>query len=235
MKSAPVCDYSVNVFSPQIPFMKYALFVLLIVGLYTANYQLALHMNKKNSRWEINKKPSTQHYWDLFMAISFSTVVFAFSNMVNTFNLFTILGMVLGTFGMAFLGSLPGFQFSLRGTTSAGAIPLVVVSIFLMLLFISIGFTAKRYVDCHMTMKLATYLLAPILFLASTFGAYMYQTKKEDDKSVTYHLHHWFIVLPLVLFFRLPHHFLSSFTSGVLLGIFIDGVSRYGPSSVYVN
>lgn len=230
-----MCDYSVNVFAPQIPFMKYMIFIVLIIGLYTANYQLALYMNKKNSRWEINKKPSTQHYWDLFMTISFSTVVYAFSNMVNTFNLFTVLGMVLGTFGIAFIDSLPGFQFSLRGVPSADPIPLAVISIFLILLFVSIGFTTKRYIDCKMTKNLLIYMITPILFLVSTLGAYIYQTKKEGDKSVTYHLHHWFVVLPLILFFRLPHHALSSFTSGVLLGIFIDGVSRYGPSSVYVN
>jgi hypothetical protein len=185
------------------------------------NYNISKLIKKKN----IHIKKASEYYNDVVTLFVFCSIVFVFSNMTNTFNIFTILGITVGTFVSYFLFLLPGFENGIRSIETIKPAPIISLSIFMLLLIVSFGFTTVHYVNCGAGLNMTIYITIPILFIISTMLVYF--SNREIDMNVQ------FLVLPLALFFRIPNHKLSSFMSGLFIGIFIDGISQNDKQSIF--
>jgi len=225
-QSSEKCSISVRQFSQRIYPTKFSMFLLILVTVYLSDYAFARRM-----KWESRKKSITQHYADIFIMCMFGTVIYSFSNMSNTFSIYTILGMFIGSFGISWLGSLPGFNFDLEGLRYAAKTPLTVVFVIFTVLLASAILTINQYRKCNMMPAFFIFLSIPVLIVGLSFILAKYQNKKGEQ--TTFHLHHWQWSIPLIFMFRFPNDITSSLVSGIFLGIFVDGISRYGPDSIY--
>ena len=228
------CENSVRKLAYGFNTKKYSLFMLIVLVLYTTLYSAS-----KRLGWEHEEKQYTHHYEHIVVLLAFSTIIYTFANMSNTFNMYTLIGMILGSYGIAYIGSLPGFNFSMQSVDRISKIPMATVLSFVTILAASTIFTYKKYAQCEFKTYFWIFLLAPIFILAASYITLYYQLKQESKKpeqerrKVELHLHHWQWSIPLIFLFRFPNDTVSSLLSGVLFGIFADGVIRYGPDSIY--
>jgi len=206
---------------------KFSFFICMLFLVYITNYLLSIQL-----QWEVHKKSLAKHYTDIFLMYIFSIIIYIFSNMQETFNIYSVIGIWLGTLGIAFIGNLPGFNFEVDSLKQVGTLQIIVVGLFLLLLLIMILLTLKQYKDKSSLLATFCIVSIPLIIILLSYLIYLHETKINKNKQ-EYHFHHWQWSIPFIFLFRIPNHFISSFTSGVLIGIFIDGISRYGPDSIY--
>lgn len=206
---------------------KFSLFISTLCLVYIIDYVITLQLG-----WEIHKKSLAKHYTDLFLMGVFSTLIYIFANMQETFTIYTVIGICIGTVGIAVVGNLPGFNFDVDSLKQVGVIQIIVVAFFLCFLCIMIGVTLKQYEDKHSLIATLAIVSIPLIIILFSYLIYLHETKINKNKQ-EYHFHHWQWSIPFIFLFRVPRHFISSFTSGILIGIFVDGISRYGPDSIY--
>jgi len=229
--SKKYCEVSVKKLAYMFDTKKYAMFIVFLFVLYFSVYFTARRL-----KWESDKKDATKHYEDIITLLLFGTVIFTFSNMSFTFNYITIIGMFIGSFGIAYLGQLPGFNFSVQNITTISRIPMITVIALASILAVAAYTTFSKYTKCNYLPYFWFFFLLPVAIVGSSYAVFYYQdkqNKKENKKPPVLHLHHWQWSIPLIFLFRFPNDIVSSFLSGILIGIFTDGIARYGPDSIF--
>jgi len=218
-----VCDPSARkLFNPVSP-KRWVTFITAVVALYVLLYGSASYFD-----WERDIKKPTDHYYQLIYVIILSNFIFYFGNINNTLSYWFLIGMLLGGFGIALLGTLPGFQFSTGSLTELRGIPLVTVLAFSVLFLVGAYFTFKYYQKCEMTKLFLLFLVVPVVILV--LG---YILASFEGDSVEIHLHHWQWALLFVFFARFPGIPWQSLLTGAFVGIVIDGIGRYGPDPLF--
>lgn len=217
------CDLSAkNFFNPVIP-RRWAAFIGAVVALYISLYGAASLFD-----WERDIKKPTDHYYQLLYIIILSHFLFYFGNFNNTFSQWFLLGMFVGGFGIALIGTLPGFQFSTGSLTGLTGVPLFTVLAFTALFLAGAYLTFRYYQKCDMVNIFAILTLVPIAILV--IGLLF--ARRESD-TVEIHLHHWQWALLFVFFARFPGIPWQSFLTGAFVGIVVDGIGRYGPDPLF--
>jgi hypothetical protein len=217
------CDLTAKKLINPINTNRLITFIVGSIALYAALYLSAVRFG-----WEYESKKYTDHYYQVLYLIILSSFIFTFGNFNNTLSYWFLLGMVAGGFGIAYLGTLPGFNFSTGSITSLSGTPLyTVVGISAVLLYLAYQ-TYKYYKKCGMTKLFFILFLTPVAILAA--GLLL---ARLDSSSVEVHLHHWQWALVFVFFARFPGVPWQSFLTGLFVGIVIDGIARYGPDPLF--
>lgn len=217
------CDVSAkNLFNPVTP-KRWAAFITAVVALYVALYGSASLFD-----WERDIKKPTDHYYQLLYIIILGHFLFYFGNFNNTFSIWFLVGMFVGGFGIALIGTLPGFQFSTGSLSELTGVPLITVIGFAALFLAGAYLTFRYYQKCGMTNIFGILAGIPIVILV--LGIILARTESE---TVDLHLHHWQWALLFVFFARFPGIPWQSFLTGVFVGIVIDGIGRYGPDPLF--
>jgi len=217
------CDPTARKFINKIEPKRWIAFTVTILFLY-----ISLYLVSSVFTWEKDDKKISKHYYDGLYTILLGTFLFLFGNFNNTFSYWFAIGIILGGFTIAIIGQLPGFQFSTGSLTSLTGVPLLVVSVFGLALVGSLIFTFLYYRKCELTPMFWAFLLIPIAILVLGYLCYT-----VDSDSVEFHLHHWQWAILFVFFARFPGIPWQSFLTGVFVGIIVDGISRYGPDTLF--
>jgi hypothetical protein len=218
-----VCDETARRFFNPVEPARWGAFIGAVTALYIALYGAASLFG-----WEKDEKKPSDHYYQLLYVLILSHFLFYFGNFNNTFSPWFLAGMFAGGFGIALIGTIPGFQFSTGSVTSLTGIPLLTVVTFGILLVAAGYFTFKHYQKCGMTSMFFILLFVPIAILA--LGLIIART---ETSTIDVHLHHWQWALLFVFFARFPGVPWQSFLTGVFVGIVIDGIGRYGPDPLF--
>lgn len=217
------CDKSAKrLFNPVDP-KRWTTFIIATIALYILLYASASLFD-----WERDVKRPTAHFYQLLYVIILANFIFYFGNINNTLSYYFLIGMLVGGFGIAFLGTLPGFQFSTGSLFELRGVPLFTVLAFTVLAVAGIYFTFRHYRKCEMTNIFLILFLVPIAILALGY----FLASMESD-TVEVHLHHWQWALLFVFFARFPGTPWQSLLTGVFVGIVIDGIGRYGPDPLF--
>lgn len=220
------CDKSVRKWVGGFTPKRYVAFVVTIVFLYTLIYLVAQGMG-----WEHDDKKLSDHYTHVIIMGIFATVVYLFGNYNNTFSLETIIGMFIGCFGIAYLGSLPGFNFSFQSLSQIGIIPKITIGVIALLFLIVLFVTYRMYKRCDFTKFYWIFMSIPFIILAFAYlVAFM---DNEAGETVQVHLHHWQWAIPFLFLMRFPGSKIQALATGAFFGIFIDGIARYGSDPLF--
>lgn len=217
------CDLTAKNFINHIEGRRWITFTVLTLSVYFFIYGTSTLFH-----WERDVKTVSKHYYDVLYLILLGSFLFTFGNFNNTLSYWFILGTILGAFTIAAIGQIPGFQFSTGSLSSLSGIPLFTVAFFGLLFSTGLYFTFRYYQKCGLTTMFWTFLLVPIAILA--LG---YWFAKIDSATVEFHLHHWQWAILFVFFARFPGVPWQSFLTGVFVGIIVDGISRYGPDTLF--
>jgi len=218
------CDLSAKKLINPINIRRWLTFVVSALVLYSALYAAAVRFD-----WEYDSKKYTDHYYQVLYLIILASFIFTFGNFNNTLSYWFLLGMIVGGFGIAYLGTLPGFNFSTGSISSLSGGPLfTVIGITAALLF-GAYLTYLYYKKCGMENLFFILFFTPIAILA--LGLLL---ARLDSSSVEVHLHHWQWALVFVFFARFPGVPWQSFLTGLFVGIVIDGIARYGPDPLFI-
>lgn len=222
LDKSKLCDLSAKRLINPIYIRRWLIFIFLSIALYVSIYITASKLN-----WEHDEnKKLTDHYYQSIFLVILGTFLFTLGNYNNTFSFLFPIGMIVGGFGIAYLGTLPGFNFSTNSLTKLSGVPLVtVIAISMILLFFAFQ-TYDRYRKCNMTPMFYTLFFLPVLVLFT--GIII-----ASVENTNVHLHHWQWALAFTLFARFPGKPLQSFLTGLFVGIVIDGISRYGPDPMF--
>ena len=218
-----VCDLTARKFFNVVKVDRWLTFTAVAVLLYIALYSVASRFN-----WEHDTKLISDHYYQVLYLIILGTFIYSLGNFNNTFSYWFILGMVIGGFGIAILGQLPGFNFSFGSLASITGVPLITTLGIVAAVSYLAYLTWKKYKACNMQQMFWVFLGVPIALIVIAFIL-----ARVDSASVEIHLHHWQWALALVFFARYPGIPLQSFLAGLFVGIVIDGISRYGPDPLF--
>jgi hypothetical protein len=191
--------------------------------MYLASYNVA-----KFYKWEYNEKTYTEHYFELFFLMLFTTVLYLFGNYENTFSKYTFIGVIVGCFAIAYIGNLPGFQFNAMSIFHLEGAAQAVVTTLLGLMAAFFIFTFFEYRKCDMTSMYFVWTIIPIALFSLSMWA-----SKLDHQDI--YVHHWQWATLLLLFSRFPDRPLLNFGTGAFMGIMIDGISRYGPAPFQIS
>lgn len=217
------CDLTAKRLVNPIYIKRWIAFTTISVALYSALYLAAVSLD-----WERDNKKYTDHYYQVLYLIILGSFLFTFGNFNNTFSFWFIIGMIIGGFGIAYIGSLPGFNFSTGSLTSLSGTPLIATVAIASILIYGAYLTFNHYKKCGMTKLFFTLFFVPIAVLA--VGLLL---TRFDGSSVEIHLHHWQWALLFVFFARFPGVPWQSVLTGIFVGIVIDGIARYGPDPLF--
>jgi hypothetical protein len=217
------CDLSAKRLINPIYIRRWLTFTVTAIVLYSLIYLAAVKFD-----WERDSKKYTDHYYQVLYLIILGSFIFTFGNFNNTLSIWFLSGMVIGGFGIAYLGTLPGFNFSTGSLTSLSGIPLLVTVGIAAVLSFGAYLTYNYYKKCGMTNLFFILFFTPIAILAA--GLLLVRL---DGSSVEIHLHHWQWALVFVFFARFPGVPWQSLLTGIFVGIVIDGISRYGPDPLF--
>jgi hypothetical protein len=218
------CDMTAKNLINPIETKRWVTFIISVVVLYVALYGAAVRFD-----WEHDSKKYSDHYYQLLYLIILSSFIFTLGNFNNTLSFWFILGMIIGGFGIAYLGTFPGFNFSTGSISSLSGTPLyTVIGISLVLLYLAF-LTYRHYSKCGMENLFYILFFAPIAILG--VGLLL---ARLDSSSVDIHLHHWQWALLFVFFARFPGIPWQSLLTGIFVGIIVDGIARYGPDPLFV-
>jgi len=217
------CDTTAKRLFNRVEPRRWLTFMMAVVGLYVSIYGVSSLLD-----WERDIKSPTDHYYQLLYVLILSHFLFYFGNFNNTLSIWFLVGMFVGGFGIAYIGTLPGFQFSTGSLGELSGIPLATVVGFASLFLVGAYLTFKYYQKCEMTNIFYILMGVPIALLV--LGLLL--ARSESD-SVSVHLHHWQWALLFVFFARFPGIPWQSFLTGAFVGIVIDGIGRYGPDPLF--
>lgn len=218
-----VCDFSSRKLFNPTDTRTWVAFIGSVFAVYVTLYSVASLFN-----WEKDNKLISEHYYHVLYTILLASFIYQLGNFNNTFTTWFVLGMFIGGLGIAAIGQLPGFQFSIGSIGNLTGLPLFTVIFFAALAAIGVYMTFQYYRKCNMTSLFLILFLGPILILA--LG---YLLSRIDSDKVEFRLHHWQWALLFVFFARFPGVPWQSFLTGVFVGIIIDGISRYGPDTLF--
>jgi hypothetical protein len=217
------CDTTAkNLFNKVEP-QRWLAFIGAVIALYIFLYGSASLFD-----WERDVKPPTDHYYQLLYIVILSHFLFYFGNFNNTLSIWFLVGMFVGGFGIALIGTIPGFQFSTGSLVDLTGVPLFTVLAFATLFIAGAYLTFKYYQKCEMTNIFLILLGIPIVILA--LGLVL---ARAESSTVEVHLHHWQWALLFVFFARFPGIPWQSFLTGAFVGIVVDGIARYGPDPLF--
>lgn len=218
------CDKTSRRLFNEVEPKRWVSFIAATTALYGLLYGAANLFN-----WEKDNKSGSDHYYQLLYVIILANFIFYFGNINNTISYWLLIGMLVGGFGIALIGSLPGFQFSTGSLANIRGIPLLTVVSISVLVLVGIFLTFRYYQKCGMTNLFLILFFVPIVILAIS-----YLLSAIEGPTVEIHLHHWQWALLFVFFARFPGIPWQSFLTGAFVGIIIDGIGRYGPDPLFV-
>lgn len=212
--------YTVNTCSKNLVSFNYKKYILFITTL-IVTYILYTFIVK--SGWEGREKSIAVHIDNVNQLIVYSTVVFVFGNYSNTFDELTAVFIPFSAVIFGWIAELPFMKTSL---TSINKWSMKTWSIFLPAFIFIILIMIYIYSISKKCNSVIISLGPSIFFMITIF--ILYFTKNKDE---VVHPHHWQIgwVLSFMTRYNSP---ISKILGGVFLGIFVQGISMYGPDKI---
>lgn len=198
------------------------LFLLCILTSYILYRNFALQMD-----WRHNIRSCDQIYSDISYLLFLSTVLFFFGNYNNTFDTYTVIGLLVGLFGFGAIGQTPYLQNNLSNMETWSSSAWIAYGIGTLIVIIIILYHVELVNDEGYTGNYVLTLLIPIMF-----GTLAYYTTNMKGSKIKFHPHHWFIFYALAFFTRFDT-VLSQLSAGLSIGVFVHGVSAYGADRAF--
>lgn len=205
------CPGSLVSFNP----LKYFLYILSLIICYVAIRRISKRMN-----WSERQKTPDQHIQDITVMLIMATVSFTFGNYSNTFDQWTVFGMFLGTLVFTWISNMPGFTTSLMGVSDWGPQMWAVIMVSAMVIIIFMLYVLNNSYKCDTLFEVLAYL---VIFIGWIVAMFVFKKNGEEV-----HIHHYQIAWALS-FFTSFDSIISKTLAGIVLSIFVNGISVYGP------
>jgi hypothetical protein len=185
--------------------------------------------------WECNGKDWAAHFSDVVSLLTIGGVLWATGPTIDSRTLgpsLLIFFSVCFVFGA--IGQVPFMENSLSSGTDA----FTGSSLYLYLSAALIIVTCLTYAG-YMACKSRTDGILALLTLTMLFAVYgaagaIYITQ-EVFVNLTFHLHHYFLAASLCLLFRAENDPPTLLIRWLLLGVFVEGMSAYGPAAMLIE
>ena len=200
------------------------------IGTLIVNYFLIRYLSQK-FQWEYRKKTSLENYQDITFLVILGTVVFVFGNYAQTFDHWTVSSILITTFVYGWITNLPTFKVSLVGWRNWTGQVWSAVIISLSVLALVFGYMIKQSYNCNTLLEISIYAIIAVLwFVGLSISNHRNNLELEriggDKKPL--HIHHYQWSYALAFFFSFDS-IISKIGSGIILGIFVNGLAVYGP------
>lgn len=213
------CPLGLVSFNPKM----YAVFVASLIF----TYVLYRHISKLPN-WERRDKTLAVEIQDISQLIVYGTLVFVFGNYSQTFNQITFVSMIVGAIVFGWLGTIPFMKNSLAGFRDWSTPARVLYGVGFAVIAVTIVYIVIGAQKCNSLLPSIMPLILPLVILLLMIAS------ARIDKQHKIHPHHWQILwaIAFVTRFNTP---LSKVLGGISIGIFVQGISAYGPDLTIVS
>lgn len=198
---------------------KYIYFIVILI----INYSLIRTFNLL-FQWENRIKKFENHLQDIFSLLIYGTLLFTYGNYAETFDWWTIMSIFIVELIFSSITNINVFKTSLASIKTWNVETWIVSSILFFIIIVIGLYILWLSKKCANIRIFFVFLLIPLCLLSLIFCF--------KSETITIHIHHWQIFW-LLAFFTQYNNIFIKIVSGLCIGIFIQGISTYGPDTIF--